>query len=42
MGYGFVLAHGAFGLSVTENVSSTTLRGLYCHDVGNVSLYFGW
>ena len=39
--YGFVLSHGRFGLSVTENVSTSTLRKLYCHDVGNVSLYFG-
>jgi hypothetical protein len=39
--YGFVVSRGRFGLSVTETVSSTTLRRLYCHDVGNVSLYFG-
>ena len=40
--YGFVLSQGKFGLSITENVSAAALRHLYCHDVGNVSLYFGW
>jgi len=40
--YGFVLSHGKSGISITQNVSSSTLRKLYCHDVGNVSLYFGW
>lgn len=39
--YGFVFSQGKFGFSITENVSSSTLRHLYCHDVGNVSLYFG-
>jgi lipid A 3-O-deacylase len=39
--YGFVFSQGKFGFSVTENVSASTLRHLYCHDVGNVSLYFG-
>jgi len=39
--YGFVFSQGRFGFSITENVSSSTLRHLYCHDVGNVSLYFG-
>lgn len=40
--YGFVLSHGNFSLSFTQNVSSSTLKRLYCHDVGNISLYFGW
>jgi hypothetical protein len=39
--YGFVFSQGKFGFSITENVSSSTLRHLYCHDVGNVSVYFG-
>jgi len=39
--YGFIFSQGRFGFSITENVSSSTLRHLYCHDVGNVSLYFG-
>ena len=38
--YGFVFSQGRFGISITQNVSSTTLRRLYCHDVGNISLYF--
>ncbi|HLZ86888.1 MAG TPA: lipid A-modifier LpxR family protein [Puia sp.] len=40
--YGGVLSHGGFAISFVQNVSSTTLKGLYCHDFGNVSLYFGW
>lgn len=39
--YGFVFTRGRFGFSMTENVSASALRNLYCHDVGNVSLYFG-
>jgi len=40
--YGVVIAHGNFGFSITENISSSALRRLYCHDVGNISLYFSW
>jgi hypothetical protein len=40
--YGGVLSHGDFSVSFVQNVSSATIEGLYCHDVGNVSLYFGW
>ncbi|HEY4107794.1 lipid A-modifier LpxR family protein [Puia sp.] len=40
--YGGVLSHGGFSIAFTQNVSSATLKGLYCHDVGNVTLYFGW
>ena len=39
--YGFVFSQGKFGFSITENVSSSALRHLYCHDVGNISVYFG-
>jgi len=40
--YGGVVSHGNFGVSLVQTVSSTTLQRLYCHDVGNISLYFGW
>lgn len=40
--YGGVLTTGNFSITFTQNVSSATLKGLYCHDWGNVSLYFGW
>jgi hypothetical protein len=40
--YGGVLSSGNFSITFTQNVSSATLQGLYCHDWGNVSLYFGW
>jgi lipid A 3-O-deacylase len=40
--YGFVFSRGAFGISLTQNVSAATLKNLYCHTVGNISLYFGW
>jgi hypothetical protein len=40
--YGFVFSQGRFGFSMMQNVSSSTLRHAYCHDVGNISLYFGW
>ena len=40
--YGGVVSHGDFAISFVQNVGSTTLKGLYCHDWGNISLYFGW
>lgn len=42
LAYGGVLTSGNFSITFTQNVSSATLKGLYCHDWGNVSLYFGW
>jgi hypothetical protein len=42
LAYGGVLSIGNFSITFTQNVSSATLKGLYCHDWGNVSLYFGW
>jgi len=42
LAYGGVLSNGNFSITFTQNVSSATLKGLYCHDWGNVSLYFGW
>jgi hypothetical protein len=41
MYYGFVFTRGAFGISLTQNVAAAALRNLYCHDVGNITLYFG-
>ncbi|GGA87480.1 lipid A deacylase LpxR family protein [Puia dinghuensis] len=40
--FGGVLTYGRLGISFVQNVSSAALKGLYCHDVGNVSVYFGW
>ncbi|HXB07049.1 MAG TPA: lipid A-modifier LpxR family protein [Puia sp.] len=40
--YGFVFTRGRVGFSMTENVSASALRNLYCHNVGNASLYIGW
>jgi len=42
LAYGSVLTSGNFSISFTQNVSAATLKGLYCHDWGNVSLLFGW
>lgn len=42
LAYGGVLSVGNASISFTQNVGSATLKGLYCHDWGNVSLYFGW
>ncbi|HVU96657.1 MAG TPA: lipid A-modifier LpxR family protein [Puia sp.] len=42
LAYGGVLSNGNFSITLTQNVSSATLKGLYCHDWGNISLYFGW
>jgi lipid A 3-O-deacylase len=40
--YGAVLTHGRFGISFSQNVSEAMLKGLYCHDFGNISLFYGW
>jgi len=42
LSYGGVVTHGNFSISIVQNVSSSTMKQLYCHDVGNISLYFGW
>jgi lipid A 3-O-deacylase len=42
LSYGGVFSSGNFSIACTQSVSSSTLKRLYCHDVGNVSLYFGW
>jgi lipid A 3-O-deacylase len=40
--FGAVLTHGRTGISFTQTATAATLKGLYCHTVGNFSLYFGW
>ncbi len=40
--YGAVLTRGHFGISASQNVSQAMLKGLYCHDFGNVSLLYSW
>lgn len=40
--YGAVFASGNFGLSYSQTTASAQLKGLYCHQFGNVSLYFSW
>lgn len=40
--YGFVLSKGQFGLSVTQRYSTALLKGLYDHQVGNISVFFSW
>ncbi len=40
--FGAVLTHGRTGISFTQTATAATLKGLYCHTVGNISLYFGW
>lgn len=40
--FGGVLTYGRLGISLTQNISAATLKKLYCHDIGNISMYFGW
>ena len=40
--YGAVFSSGNFGLYFSQITSSAQLKGLYCHQTGNISLYFGW
>ena len=42
LAYGAVFASGNFGLSFSQITSSAQLKGLYCHQTGNISLYFSW
>jgi len=42
LNYGAVLSHGNFGISFIQNTSSAMMKGLYSHEVGNISLYFSW
>lgn len=40
--YGAVLTQGHFGISFSQNVSEAMLKGLYCHDFGNISVLYSW
>jgi len=40
--YGAVFSSGNFGLYFSQIASSAQLKGLYCHQTGNISLYFAW
>lgn len=40
--YGAVATSGNFSISFIQNTSSAMMKGLYSHEVGNISLYFGW
>jgi lipid A 3-O-deacylase len=40
--YGAVISSGDISISFTQNTASSMLKGLYSHDVENISLYFSW
>lgn len=40
--YGAVLSFGSFGISFTQKASSALMKGLYSHEVGNLTFYFNW
>jgi len=40
--YGAVLVSGNFSISFIQNTSSSMMKGLYDHEVGNITLYFSW
>jgi hypothetical protein len=40
--YGAVLSAGNLGVSFTQTTASSELKGLYSHDVENLSVYFAW
>lgn len=40
--YGAVVSKGRVALSVTQRYTTPMLKGLYSHEVGNVSLSFNW
>jgi hypothetical protein len=40
--YGAVFNSGNFSVSLSQITSSAQLKGLYCHQTGNISLYFSW
>lgn len=42
LNYGAVVSSGNFSISFMQRTSSAMMKGLYCHDVGNISLYFAW
>lgn len=40
--YGVNASWGRWGISFSQIISAATLRGLYCHNYGNLSLFFSW
>ncbi|HEY4060890.1 MAG TPA: lipid A deacylase LpxR family protein [Puia sp.] len=42
MNCGAVISSGNFSVSYTQNASSAMMKGLYNHDVGNITLSLGW
>src|SRR5258708_30164268 len=40
--YGGVVSSGHFGVSFTQNTASSMMKGLYDHEVENVSIYYAW
>ena len=40
--YGMNATYGHWGFSGSQVISAATLRGLYCHNYGNVSLFYSW
>lgn len=39
---GAVAGVGNISISITQNSSTAMMKGLYSHEVGNISLYFSW
>jgi lipid A 3-O-deacylase len=40
--FGAVASIGDFSISFNQNSSTAMMKGLYAHEYGNISLYFGW
>jgi len=40
--YGAVVSLGHFSISIIEKTSTAYMKGLYNHQVGNLSLYYNW
>lgn len=40
--FGAVASIGDISISFNQNSSTAMMKGLYAHEVGNISLYFGW
>ncbi|HUB61599.1 MAG TPA: lipid A deacylase LpxR family protein, partial [Puia sp.] len=40
--FGVVAGIGDFSISFNQNSSTAMMKGLYSHEFGNISLYFGW
>lgn len=40
--YGMNVSYGHWGFSGSQIISAAILRGLYCHNYGNVSFFYAW